>query len=63
MLKIGKKVAYIKTSIHHGQGSIPLNSIGEILKLVQNPKTNKVLVDFGKHGKAILPLSCIREVE
>lgn len=63
MLKEGKKVAYIKCSSHHGTGPIPLQAIGIIIKLVKNPQTNKVLIDFGKYKKAILPISCVKEVE
>lgn len=63
MLKIGQTVIYIKISTSHGEGKIPLNSTGVIIKIVPNPETAKALVDFGQYGKAILPLSCIKGVK
>ena len=61
MCKSFKKVKYAKTSIHGS--SIPLDSIGEVLLFVDNPETPKYLVDFGIHGKAIVPASYLKEIE
>lgn len=62
MFKEGQKIIYVKGS-SHGEGAIPLGAEGIILKFVENPETCKVLVDFGKYKKAVLPLSCVQEVK
>ena len=54
-----KKVIYIKHS-SHGQGSIPIGTEGKVLLYIENPITTKLLVDFDKYGKAIVPLSSVK---
>jgi len=56
MFKDGQKVIYIKSSIHHGTGAIPLGAKGIIIKCIED----EMLVDFFEYGKAIVVPSCIK---
>ena len=56
---LNNKAIYVKYS-SHGQGNIPLGAEGNILLYVDHPVTTKLLIDFGRYGKAIVPLSSVK---
>lgn len=59
MFKNGQKVIYIKASVNHGVGPIPLGAEGMIIKCIED----EMLVDFLEYGKAIVVPSCIQPEE
>ncbi|OGI00173.1 MAG: hypothetical protein A2Y25_00300 [Candidatus Melainabacteria bacterium GWF2_37_15] len=62
MEKNYKKVVYTKSS-SQGTGPIPLGAKGKVLLFVKHPVTTKLLVDFFRYGKAIVPLSSVTNIE
>lgn len=41
---------------------IPCGSEGKVLLSVKHTVTHKLLVDFGKYGKAIVPISAVENL-
>ncbi|MGD9581218.1 MAG: hypothetical protein AB7V50_07585 [Vampirovibrionia bacterium] len=39
--------------------SIPYGTVGEVVYRITNPKSTKLIMDFGQYGKAVVPLSAI----
>ncbi|MEW5819578.1 MAG: hypothetical protein AB1782_05255 [Cyanobacteriota bacterium] len=39
--------------------SIPYGTIGKVILFIKHPITNKLIVDFGKYGKAVVPSSAV----
>lgn len=56
MFKDGQKVIYVKASVNHGIGSVPIGSKGVIIKCIED----EMLVDFFEYGKAIVVQSCLQ---
>ncbi|MFH0703115.1 MAG: hypothetical protein V2B14_06230 [bacterium] len=57
-----KKVIYTRSSTRGLDFIIPVGAEGKILIYCDHPVTTKLLVDFGSYGKAIVPLSSVREI-
>jgi len=62
MLNKPVKVIYIKPS-SLGVGPVSVNTRGKVLLFVKHPVTTKLLVDFEKSGKAIVPVSSVKIIE
>lgn len=56
MFKDGQKVIYVKASVNHGIGPIPLGAKGIIIKCIED----EMLVDFLEYGKSIVVPSCLK---
>ena len=62
MKKTYTKVIYTKTS-SQGEGPVPVGAEGKVLLCAKHPLTTKLLVDFSPYGKAIVPLSSVKNIE
>lgn len=56
----GKTAVYIKPSLTHGIGPIPKGAIGKVLIYAESPASKKALIDFHKHGIAIVPFNSVQ---